>query len=42
MVLKIKKNVPTSKREEHMKYKYIIKNEFCLFLNTEKGDKPKV
>ena len=36
------KNVPSSKRGEHVEYKYIIKNEFWLFQNTEKGVKPKI
>ena len=36
------KKVPLFKRGEHVKYKYIIRNEFWLFQNAEKGAKPKV
>ena len=36
------KNVPSFKRGEHLKYKNIIRNEFWLFWNTEKGAKPKI
>ena len=42
MVLKIKKNVPSSKRGEHVEYTFIIKNDFFVFQNTEKGVKPKI
>ena len=41
MVLKIK-TLPSFERGEHLKYKYILKNDFDFSEMPKKGAKPKI